>query len=40
MKEYSKDEHIRYRINRALRTIEEVGLHIENGFWNTSVNST
>lgn len=34
----NSDEYIKYRINRANETIQEVQTHIENKFWNTAIN--
>lgn len=38
MMEYNVSDYSDYRIKRAIETISEVEKHIENGFWNTSVN--
>lgn len=38
MTEYKPEDYIKYRIERARETIDEVGTHIENKFWNTAIN--
>jgi uncharacterized protein (UPF0332 family) len=38
MTQYKPEDYIKYRIERARETIEEVGTHIENKFWNTAIN--
>ncbi|MFO8021223.1 MAG: HEPN domain-containing protein [Perlabentimonas sp.] len=38
MTEYKKEDYIRYRIERAKETLDEVKVHIENKFWNTAIN--
>ncbi len=38
MTDYSPQDYINYRIDRAKETIEEVRTHIENRFWNTAIN--
>ncbi len=38
MTEYKKEDYIRYRIERAKETVDEVKVHIENKFWNTAIN--
>lgn len=38
MNEYTPEDYIQYRINRAVETIKEVEVHIQNEFWNTSIN--
>lgn len=38
MTEYSPDDYIKYRIDRAKETILEVRTHIVNGYWNTAIN--
>ena len=35
---YDPKEYTEYRIDRARETIKEVETHIENKFWNTSIN--
>ena len=38
MTDYSPEDYSEYRLQRALETIKEVEIHIENEFWNTAVN--
>ena len=38
MKEYTHEDYIKYRITKAKETIKEVQTHINNNFWNTSIN--
>lgn len=38
MKKYKPEDYIEYRINRAIETIKEVEVHIQNRFWNTAIN--
>lgn len=38
MTQYSEEDYINYRIERARETILEVQTHIENEFWNTAIN--
>ena len=38
MKEYSPEDYINYRIQRARETIQEVKTHIDNKYWNTAIN--
>ncbi|MBU2649576.1 MAG: HEPN domain-containing protein [Bacteroidetes bacterium] len=38
MTDYKHDDYIKYRIELARETIEEVQSHRENKFWNTSIN--
>ena len=38
MTEYKPDDYIKYRIERARETIDEVRIHIRNQFWNTAIN--
>ena len=38
MTDFTPEDYIRYRIDRATETLEEVLIHIENGFWNTAIN--
>ncbi len=38
MTDYKPEDYIRYRIERAKETIDEVKIHIENKFWNTAIN--
>lgn len=38
MKQQKPDEYIRYRIERAAKTLDEVQSHLDNGFWNTAIN--
>jgi len=38
MTDYTTEDYIKYRIDRAKETIEEVQKHIENRFWNTAIN--
>ena len=38
MTEYTSNDYINYRIQRAEETIQEVQTHIENKYWNTAVN--
>ena len=38
MTSYKPEDYIRYRIERAKETIDEVKIHIENKFWNTAIN--
>jgi uncharacterized protein (UPF0332 family) len=35
---YEPEDYIKYRIERARETIEEVRTHIDNGYWNTAIN--
>lgn len=38
MTNFTPEDYIQYRIDRANETIEEVRVHIENRFWNTAIN--
>lgn len=38
MKEQDRQELIRYRITRALQTLEEVEVLVENKLWNAAIN--
>ncbi len=38
MTDYTPEDYVKYRIDRAKETIEEVRIQIENRFWNTTVN--
>lgn len=38
MTENNQEDYIKYRLERAKETIDEVTVHIENKFWNTAVN--
>ncbi len=38
MNNYTTNDFIKYRIDRAKETINEVQTHIENKFWNTAIN--
>lgn len=38
MNEYEKSELVAYRLRRAVETLKEVNLHIENELYNTAVN--
>ena len=38
MNDFIPEDYIKYRIERARDTIDEVRTHIENKFWNTAVN--
>ena len=38
MTEYKPADYIKYRIEHAQETIDEVKTHIENKFWNTAIN--
>ena len=38
MKDYTSEDYIEYRINRAKETIQEVRSHIEKRYWNTAIN--
>jgi uncharacterized protein (UPF0332 family) len=38
MTDFTPEDYIKYRIERARETIEEVQTHIENKFWNTAIN--
>jgi uncharacterized protein (UPF0332 family) len=38
MTDYTPEDYIKYRIDRAKETIEEVQTHINNGYWNTAIN--
>ena len=38
MTQYKPEDYIRYRIQRAKETVDEVQTHIENKFWNTAIN--
>ena len=33
MTEYKPEDYIKYRIERAIKTIEEVQIHIKDKFW-------
>jgi len=38
MIDYSQDDYIKYRLERAFETLAEVEVLIDNSFWNTAVN--
>lgn len=38
MTSYTPEDYIKYRIDRAIETLDEVSSHIDNMFWNTSIN--
>jgi uncharacterized protein (UPF0332 family) len=38
MNEFQPEDYIRYRIERAYKTLLEVESHLSNGFWNTAIN--
>jgi len=38
MTDYTPEDYIKYRLERAKETIKEVQTHIENKYWNTAVN--
>ncbi|MGF7137726.1 HEPN domain-containing protein [Roseimarinus sediminis] len=38
MTDFTLEDYIKYRIDRANATIEEVRVHIDNRFWNTAIN--
>jgi hypothetical protein len=38
MTDFTSEEYVKYRIDRAKETIQEVRVHIENRFWNTAIN--
>jgi uncharacterized protein (UPF0332 family) len=38
MNQQERNELVKYRINKARETLNEVTLHIENELWNTAVN--
>ena len=38
MTEYKPEDYIKYRLERARETIEEVQTHIKNKYWNTAIN--
>ena len=38
MKDSDRKELVTYRLNKAKETISEIELHLQNEFWNTSVN--
>ena len=38
MTEYKSEDFIKYRIERARETVDEVKVHIDNKFWNTAIN--
>ena len=38
MTEYKSEDYIKYRIERARETVDEVKVHIDNKFWNTAIN--
>lgn len=38
MTDFTPENYIKYRIDRANETIEEVRVHIDNKFWNTAIN--
>ena len=33
-----KEDYYRYRIQKAIETIKEIEIHIQNKFWNTAIN--
>ncbi|MBN1769515.1 MAG: HEPN domain-containing protein [Prolixibacteraceae bacterium] len=38
MENYTQEDYIKYRIERAKETISEVRIHIDNKLWNTAIN--
>lgn len=38
MKDYSREDYIKYRLLKANETISEIKVLLENKFWNTAVN--
>ncbi len=38
MIDYTEGDYIKYRVDRAKETIDEVRIHIKNRFWNTAIN--
>jgi uncharacterized protein (UPF0332 family) len=38
MIDYTEEDYIKYRVDRAKETIDEVRIHIKNRFWNTAIN--
>jgi uncharacterized protein (UPF0332 family) len=38
MTDYTPEDYVKYRIERAKETIQEVRTHIENKYWNTAIN--
>ena len=38
MTDFTPEDYIKYRIDRANETIKEVQVHIDNRFWNTAIN--
>lgn len=38
MTNFTPEDYIKYRIDRANETIKEVRVHIDNRFWNTAIN--
>lgn len=38
MTDFTSNDYIKYRMDRAKETILEVQTHISNGFWNTAIN--
>ena len=38
MTDFTPEDYIKYRINRANEIIKEVQVHIDNRFWNTAIN--
>lgn len=38
MTEYSTQDYIKYRLQKANDTLNEVEIHIRNEFWNTAIN--
>jgi uncharacterized protein (UPF0332 family) len=38
MMNYTPEDYIKYRIGRAIETVEEIHVHIQNRFWNTAIN--
>jgi len=38
MTDFTPEDYIKYRVDRANETIAEVCFHIENKFWNTAIN--
>jgi hypothetical protein len=39
MTDYTPEDYIKYRIERAKGTITEIQKHIENKFWNTALHN-
>lgn len=38
MKNDKKSDLVHYRLQRAIETLQEIDIHLKNGFWNTAIN--